>query len=68
MDYVRSLRGPLEFAIFALDDPAPALLDIPFLAWLAWKRIQGNKSRRNPKTHVIESAEHEQSQNLRDVS
>jgi D-aspartate ligase len=67
-DYVRSLRGPLEFAIFALDDPAPALLDIPFLAWLALKRIHGNKSRRNPKTHGIESAEREQSQHLRDVS
>jgi D-aspartate ligase len=67
-DYLRSLRGPLEFAIFAADDPIPALLDIPFLAWLSWKRIHGRKSGRNPKTHDIESVRHELSRNLRDVS
>jgi D-aspartate ligase len=36
--YIKSFRGPLEFAIFARDDPLPALLDLPFLAWLAWRR------------------------------
>jgi D-aspartate ligase len=36
--YVRSLRGPLEFAIFALDDPLPAILDLPLLGYLAWHR------------------------------
>ena len=37
-EYLRSLRGPLEFAIFAIDDPMPALFDAPFMAWMAWKR------------------------------
>jgi D-aspartate ligase len=37
-DYVRSLAAPLEFAIFASDDPLPAILDVPFLAWLTAKR------------------------------
>ena len=27
--YLRSLRGPLEFATFAADDPMPALLRVP---------------------------------------
>jgi len=36
--YLRSLRGPLEFAIFAFDDPIPALVDAPYLMWLACKR------------------------------
>jgi predicted ATP-grasp superfamily ATP-dependent carboligase len=38
LDYLRSLSGPLVFAIFAIDDPLPALLDGPFLAWLSLKR------------------------------
>ncbi len=37
-EYVRSLRGPVEPAIFAWDDPLPALLELPLLAWLALKR------------------------------
>jgi D-aspartate ligase len=36
--YILSLCGAIEFAIMALDDPLPALFDIPFLAMLAWKR------------------------------
>jgi D-aspartate ligase len=36
--YLNSLLGPLEYAIFAHDDPLPALFDVPFLAWLACKR------------------------------
>ena len=36
--YLKSLLGPLEYAIFTPDDPLPALLDVPFLAWLACKR------------------------------
>jgi predicted ATP-grasp superfamily ATP-dependent carboligase len=39
--YVRSLRGPLEFAILAADDPVPAMLDLPLLALLAWRRSRG---------------------------
>jgi D-aspartate ligase len=38
LTYLKSLLGPLEYAIFTLDDPLPALLDIPLLAWLACKR------------------------------
>ena len=37
-DYLASLRGPIEFAILALDDPLPAVLEIPEGAYLAWKR------------------------------
>lgn len=29
--YARSFRGPLEWAVFAPDDPLPALLDVPLL-------------------------------------
>jgi predicted ATP-grasp superfamily ATP-dependent carboligase/glycosyltransferase involved in cell wall biosynthesis len=36
--YFRSLQGPLEFAIFAADDPMPAIAELPFLASMAWKR------------------------------
>jgi D-aspartate ligase len=36
--YLRSLQGPLEFAIFAADDPLPALAEVPLLSYLAWKR------------------------------
>ena len=31
--YLRSLRGPLEFALFASDDPLPGLLDLPLFAY-----------------------------------
>jgi D-aspartate ligase len=31
--YLRSLRGPLEFALFASDDPLPGLLDLPLFAF-----------------------------------
>jgi D-aspartate ligase len=37
-EYLRSLRGPLELAIFAWEDPLPALLEAPLLFYLAWKR------------------------------
>jgi predicted ATP-grasp superfamily ATP-dependent carboligase len=37
--YLRSLQGPLEFAIFAADDPLPALVDIPLLVLLGGKRL-----------------------------
>ena len=40
----RSLRRPVEFAILALDDPVPALLDLPLLGYLAWRRrLAGGK-------------------------
>ncbi len=36
--YLRSYRGPIEFAIFATDDLLPALVEVPWLAYLLWKR------------------------------
>ncbi len=31
--YLHSLRGPLEFAVIAADDPLPGLLDLPLFAY-----------------------------------
>ena len=31
-EYLRSLRGPVEGAIYARDDPRPGLLELPLLA------------------------------------
>jgi predicted ATP-grasp superfamily ATP-dependent carboligase len=42
--YLSSFRGPRESAIFAFDDPAPGLLELPLLALVAGKRI----ARRGP--------------------
>lgn len=36
--YLESLRGPMEFAIFARDDPLPALLEFPQLFRIMVKR------------------------------
>ncbi|MGE0822317.1 MAG: ATP-grasp domain-containing protein [Candidatus Binatia bacterium] len=36
--YLKSLKGPLEFAIFAADDPLPAVVEVPLLSYLTWKR------------------------------
>jgi predicted ATP-grasp superfamily ATP-dependent carboligase len=38
-DYVGSLRGPREHAIFARDDPLPGLLELPLLASLVARRF-----------------------------
>lgn len=37
-DYLRSLRRPTEYAILASDDPLPALLEVPLISHIAWKR------------------------------
>jgi predicted ATP-grasp superfamily ATP-dependent carboligase/glycosyltransferase involved in cell wall biosynthesis len=37
-EYAGSLKGPLEHAIYSPDDPLPALVDVPYLAWLHSKR------------------------------
>jgi predicted ATP-grasp superfamily ATP-dependent carboligase len=47
-DYFRSLRGPLECAIFALDDPLPALLEAPLLSYIAWRRRSVLKNAARP--------------------
>jgi predicted ATP-grasp superfamily ATP-dependent carboligase len=39
-EYLASLRPPIELAVFALDDPLPALLEVPASAYLAWTRRQ----------------------------
>jgi predicted ATP-grasp superfamily ATP-dependent carboligase len=39
LDYLRSIRGPLESAIFSWDDPLPGLLDLPLFAYGAGKRV-----------------------------
>jgi D-aspartate ligase len=38
-DYLRSIGGPLESAIFSWDDPLPGLLDLPLFAYAAGKRV-----------------------------
>ena len=32
-DYLTSFRKPLAFANFALDDPMPAIVELPVAAW-----------------------------------
>ena len=36
--YLRSLRPPVEAAVFALDDPLPALVEVPMVLSLLWHR------------------------------
>jgi D-aspartate ligase len=38
-DYLRSLRGSLESAIFSWDDPTPGILDLPLFAYSTGKRL-----------------------------
>jgi D-aspartate ligase len=38
-DYLRSLRGPLESAIFSWEDPLPGILDLPLFVYAASKRV-----------------------------
>jgi len=42
-EYLRSLRVPLESAIFAWDDPLPGLLEVPSLASLLTRRMSLGK-------------------------
>jgi len=39
VEYLRSIRGPLESAMFSWDDPLPGLLDLPLFAYCAAKRL-----------------------------
>jgi predicted ATP-grasp superfamily ATP-dependent carboligase len=32
-DYLAGLRKPMAFASFALDDPLPAIVELPAVAW-----------------------------------
>jgi predicted ATP-grasp superfamily ATP-dependent carboligase len=44
-DYIRSLRGPLEFATWSADDPLPALAEIPLQVFLAAARAMAKRTR-----------------------
>jgi predicted ATP-grasp superfamily ATP-dependent carboligase len=43
--YLHSLRGPLELAIFAFDDPLPALVELPQSSHLLWRRLRDQQGR-----------------------
>jgi hypothetical protein len=38
VDYLWSLRPPIECSVLAFDDPLPALLELPEAARVAWGR------------------------------
>jgi D-aspartate ligase len=42
-EYARSLRRPRESAIFAPDDPLPAVAEVPLLAWVLARRLLGGE-------------------------
>jgi D-aspartate ligase len=42
-EYLRSIRGPLESALFSWDDPLPGLFDLPLFAYAKGKRILQSK-------------------------
>jgi predicted ATP-grasp superfamily ATP-dependent carboligase len=44
-EYLRSLRGPLEYATLAPDDPLPALLEVPLLVGLGAMRAIARRTR-----------------------
>jgi D-aspartate ligase len=49
--YLQSLRGPIEWAIFATDDPLPFLWQFPALPYLMAKRaLKAKKSKASIKT------------------
>jgi D-aspartate ligase len=53
-EYARSLGEPMEFAIFAQDDLLPALLDLPYLALLAWKRLNVTNTSARIQHQIVE--------------
>jgi predicted ATP-grasp superfamily ATP-dependent carboligase len=42
--YLKSLRGPMEWAIYAPDDPLPFFVEIPLLIYQAARRILGGRT------------------------
>ena len=48
--YLRSFRGPIESAIYALDDPMPWLLEIPLLTF--WKLKRWSRLRRDSRPSI----------------
>jgi predicted ATP-grasp superfamily ATP-dependent carboligase len=71
-EYLNSLQPPIEFAVFAGDDPLPVLLDIPFLALLAVKRklhlprtyehakerVAAHRDHNNQRTTIVDGSNH----------
>jgi phosphatidylserine decarboxylase precursor-related protein len=51
-DYAASLKGPVEFAIFAADDPAPALMSLPRGAAAAWRRFRAPSNEQLPLAYA----------------
>jgi D-aspartate ligase len=43
-DYVRSLQRPLVLAVFAWDDPLPAILEAPLLASIMYRQFIGGRT------------------------
>jgi len=46
--YARSLRPPIEYALFAYDDPLPGLLNLPLSAWRRFAAFKGSRCRATP--------------------
>jgi len=59
LEYLSSLKGPIEFAIAAADDPLPAILELPSTAYLAWMRrgIGDAPARTRTTTQMVPGAE-----------
>jgi predicted ATP-grasp superfamily ATP-dependent carboligase len=57
-DYVASLRGPIELAVLALDDPLPALMEVPAAIYLAWTRRGLMNGAPHPAADSAVAAEH----------
>ncbi|HKC91297.1 MAG TPA: ATP-grasp domain-containing protein [Candidatus Limnocylindria bacterium] len=53
VDYLGSLKGPIEWAIAAADDPLPAILELPATAYLAWTRRDTGSVEARPMAPVV---------------
>jgi len=51
-DYAASLKGPVEFAMFAADDPMPALMSMPRGAAAAWRRFRSPSDEELPLAYA----------------
>jgi predicted ATP-grasp superfamily ATP-dependent carboligase len=43
-DYLAGLRKPMAFASFALDDPLPAIVELPAVAWYRFAKGRDGSS------------------------
>ena len=51
--YVSSLRGPIEYAVLAADDPLAALGEIPAALYLAWRRRTVTDGARMTRARIV---------------